>query len=144
MFVVTVCFGTVFTSCGKKEPVWNPDQQFAGQRQVLEAQRARAQRMRWVEARDNVKRLRADLLDSVLRGMTLRQLEERAGELYILLARETGPDGAVWERRRYLFSHAVSSAKGPYSLEYQLCDKEEELFTVTVANGVVRVVDRGF
>ena len=43
-----------------------------------------------------------------------------------------------------MLSHLVASRWGSFSMESKLCDKEVELFTITLVNGIVREVDYGY
>ena len=72
--------------------------------------------------------------------MNSADLADVAGFRFDVLAR-TSSGNDIWERRRYLLSHVVTSRWGSFSQESKLCNKTTELLTLTLVNGVVRDVD---
>ena len=94
-------------------------------------------------AEANVAQARRTAMIGMRTGIGAEELLKIAGYRFDSLARTSSGD-QIWERRRYMLSHLVASRWGSFSKESKLCDKEVELFTITLVNGIVRDVDYGY
>ena len=122
---------------------WNADEHFEYE-QRLRAERSQQEKIASLKAtEENVAQSRRAAMIGTQVGINAAELQEVAGYRFDPLARTSSGD-QVWERRRYMLSHLVASRWGSFSTESKLCDKEVELFTVTLVNGVVREVDYGY
>ena len=63
--------------------------------------------------------------------MTVRDLDLLMGYKYVLLA-QASQQGELWERRQYFWQDIVEGKWGKGSLEYEMCEKESVLMTVSV------------
>jgi len=126
----------LFCGCGR----WNADKHFEKERQEIAAKLQQEKNLRLQTAEQNLVRLQNSIISGVRVGMSSIDLANVAGYRFDVLAR-TSSGNDIWERRRYLLSHAVASRWGSFSQESKLCNKTTELFTLTLVNGVVRDVD---
>ena len=136
---VQLLIGLALSSCGR----WDADKHYAQQNRAL-AEKIALDKIAFVKTVEaNVSSARKSALQEVRIGMNARELENVAGYRFDPLARTTA-GSKIWERRRYLLSHLVASKWGSFSQESKFCDKDTELFTITLVNGVVREVDYGY
>ena len=138
LVVLVVCC-LILCSCGRWDADGHFDRQKLSQDKTLQA----AALARTLEAETNVTKVRQTVLARVRQGMSAAELQGVAGYRFDPLANIISGN-EIWERRRYLLSHVVAARWGSFSREANLCDKEDELFTVTLVNGVVRVIDTGY
>ena len=136
-FCVVVSLAVFFPACLRE---WNPDEQFAEQMRVRKEMRTKAQAKQEQEAKENLVKIERKALTQVRVGMPLAELNKLMGYRFEVLA-SLPTAGSTWETRRYRMGQFVASTVGSVSLEYGFCDKDRELFTVTLANGVVREVE---
>ena len=122
---------------------WDADLYYERERKAMEAKQQQQQLSRVQNASLNIERVQTEATRGIRKGLSASALQKLAGYRYSLLARTANGD-KLWERRRYLLSDVVASRWGSFSLESRLCDKDVELFTVTLVNGVVREVDYGY
>ena len=128
----------VLTACRNNS--WDPDKQFAGQRRVQEEAIRKAQIEKSRNISKNVVRIERDALVRIQSGIPISELNKVMGYRFEVLA--SIPDAAsVWETRRYRIGHLIASHFGQTSKEFEICDQDRELFTLTLANGVVRTVE---
>ena len=137
VMLVVCCL--ILCSCGR----WNADSHFDQQKLRQDKRLQAASLARTQEAEANVAKARLTVLSRVSQGMSAAELQDVAGYRFDPLANITS-GSEIWERRRYLLSHVVAARWGSFSQETNLCDKEAELFTITLVNGVVRVIDTGY
>lgn len=131
--------GLALSSCGR----WDADTQYERQNHAL-AEKVAREKIAYIKTIEgNISSARKIALQEVRIGMNARALENVAGYRFDPLARTTA-GSQIWERRRYLLSHLVASTWGSFSQESKVCDKDSELFTITLVNGVVREVDYGY
>ena len=136
-FCVVASLAVFFPACWRK---WNPDEQFAEQMRTREEMRTKAQAKQEQEAKENLIKIEREALVQVRVGMPLAELNKLMGYRFEVLA-SLPTAGSTWETRRYRMGQLVASTWSPVSLEYGFCDKDRKLFTVTLANGVVRGVE---
>ena len=128
----------VLTACRYNS--WDPDKQFAEQRRVQEEAIRKAQIEKSQNSSKNVVRIERDALVRIQSGIPISELNKIMGYRFEVLA--SIPDAAsVWETRRYRVGHLIASHFGQTSKEFEICDQDRELFTLTLANGVVRTVE---
>ena len=128
----------VLTACRSNS--WDPDKQFAEQRRVQEDAIRKAQIEKSQNSSKNVVRIERDALIRIQSGIPISELNKVMGYRFEVLA--SIPDAAsVWETRRYRVGHLIASHFGQTSKEFEICDQDRELFTLTLANGVVRTVE---
>ena len=128
----------VLTAC--RDNSWDPDKQFAEQRRVQEEAIRKAQIEKSQNSSKNVVRIERDALVRIQSGIPISELNKVMGYRFEVLA--SIPDAAsVWETRRYRVGHLIASHFGQTSKEFEICDQDRELFTLTLANGVVRTVE---
>ena len=128
----------VLTACRSNS--WDPDKQFAEQRRVQEDAIRKAQIEKSQNSSKNVVRIERDALVRIQSGIPISELNKVMGYRFEVLA--SIPDAAsVWETRRYRVGHLIASHFGQTSKEFEICDQDRELFTLTLANGVVRTVE---
>ena len=128
----------VLTACRNNS--WDPDKQFAEQRRVQEEAIRKAQIEKSRNISKNVVRIERDALVRIQLGIPISKLNKVMGYRFEVLA--SIPDAAsVWETRRYRVGHLIASHFGQTSKEFEICDHDRELFTLTLANGVVRTVE---
>ncbi len=128
----------VLTACRYNS--WDPDKQFAEQRRVQEDAIRKAQIEKSQNSSKNVVRIERDALVRIQSGIPISELNKVMGYRFEVLA--SIPDAAsVWETRRYRVGHLIASHFGQTSKEFEICDQDRELFTLTLANGVVRTVE---
>ena len=128
----------VLTACRANS--WEPDKQFAEQRRVQEDAIRKAQIEKRQNSSKNVVRIERDALVRIQSGIPISELNKVMGYRFEVLA--SIPDAAsVWETRRYRVGHLIASHFGQTSKEFEICDQDRELFTLTLANGVVRTVE---
>ena len=128
----------VLTACRSNS--WDPDKQFAEQRRVQEDAIRKAQIEKSQNSSKNVVRIERDVLVRIQSGIPISELNKVMGYRFEVLA--SIPDAAsVWETRRYRVGHLIASHFGQTSKEFEICDQDRELFTLTLANGVVRTVE---
>ena len=128
----------VLTACRSNS--WDPDKQFAEQRRVQEDAIRKAQIEKSQNSSKNVVRIERDALVRIQSGIPISELNKVMGYRFEVLA--SIPDAAsVWETRRYRVGHLIASYFGQTSKEFEICDQDRELFTLTLANGVVRTVE---
>ena len=128
----------VLTACRSNS--WDPDKQFAEQRRVQEEAIRKAQIEKSQNSSKNVVRIERDALVRIQSGIPISELNKIMGYRFEVLA--SIPDAAsVWETRRYRVGHLIASHFGQTSKEFEICDQDRELFTLTLANGVVRTVE---
>ena len=128
----------VLTAC--RYISWDPDKQFAEQRRVQEDAIRKAQIEKSQNISKNVVRIERDALIRIQSGIPISELNKVMGYRFEVLA--SIPDAAsVWETRRYRVGHLIASHFGHTSKEFEICDHDRELFTLTLANGVVRTVE---
>ena len=137
--VWTVGFMTMaLTAC--RHGSWDPDKQFAEQRRIQDEAIQKAQFEKSQNISKNVLRIERDALVRIQTGTPISELDKFMGYRFELLA--SIPDAAsVWETRRYRVGHLIASHFGQTSKEFEICDQDRELFTLTLANGVVRTVE---
>ena len=126
----------MFCACGR----WDADKHFERERHAIEEKLQHENNLRLRTAEENLVLLQSSIISGVRVGMSSTELAGVAGYRFDLLAR-TSAGNNIWERRRYLLSHVVASRWGSFSTESKLCDKDIEMFTLTVVNGFVRDVD---
>ena len=138
-FIWTAGFmAIVLTACRSNS--WDPDKQFAEQRRVQEDAIRKAQIEKSQNSSKNVVRIERDALVRIQSGIPISELNKVMGYRFEVLA--SIPDAAsVWETRRYRVGHLIASHFGQTSKEFEICDQDRELFTLTLANGVVRTVE---
>ena len=129
----------LFTSCLR----WNADEHFERKQRLLEAKSQQENVSALQTAETNVAQARRTAMIGMRIGIGTDDLLKIAGYRFDPLAR-TSSENQIWERRRYMLSHLVASRWGSFSMESKLCDKEVELFTITLVNGIVREVDYGY
>ncbi|MBG30683.1 MAG: hypothetical protein CMI31_11880 [Opitutae bacterium] len=134
LMIAGICY--LFCGCGR----WNADKHFEKERQKIAAKLQREKNIRLQTAEQNLVRLQNSIIKRVRVGMNSADLADVAGFRFDVLAR-TSSGNDIWERRRYLLSHVVTSRWGSFSQESKLCNKTTELLTLTLVNGVVRDVD---
>ena len=128
----------VLTAC--RFSSWDPDKQFAEQRRVQEEAIRKAQIEKGQNTSKNVLRTERDALVRIQSGIHISELNKVMGYRFEVLA--SIPNAAsVWETRRYRVGHLIASHFGQTSKEFEICDQDRELFTLTIANGVVRTVE---
>ena len=128
----------VLTACRYNS--WDPDKQFAEQRRVQEDAIRKAQIEKSQNISKNVVRIERDALIRIQSGIPISELNKVMGYRFEVLA--SIPDAAsVWETRRYRVGHLIASHFGHTSKEFEICDHDRELFTLMLANGVVRTVE---
>lgn len=128
----------VLTACRSNS--WDPDKQFAEQRRVQEDAIRKAQIEKSQNSSKNVVRIERDALVRIQSSIPISELNKVMGYRFEVLA--SIPDAAsVWETRRYRVGHLIASHFGQTSKEFEICDQDRELFTLTLANGVVRTVE---
>ena len=128
----------VLTACRSNS--WDPDKQFAEQRRVQEDAIRKAQIEKSQNSSKNVVRIERDALVRIQSGIPISELNKVMGYRFEVLA--SIPDAAsVWETRRYRVGQLIASHFGQTSKEFEICDQDRELFTLTLANGVVRTVE---
>ena len=128
----------VLTACRSNS--WDPDKQFAEQRRVQEEAIRKAQIEKSQNSSKNVVRVESVALVRIQSGIPISELNKVMGYRFEVLA--SIPDAAsVWETRRYRVGHLIASHFGQTSKEFEICDQDRELFTLTLANGVVRTVE---
>ena len=128
----------VLTACRSNS--WDPDKQFAEQRRVQEDAIRKAQIEKSQNSSKNVVRIERDALVRIQSGIPISELNKVMGYRFEVLA--SIPDAAsVWETRRYRVGHLIASHFGQNSKEFEICDQDRELFTLTLANGVVGTVE---
>lgn len=137
--VWTVALLTIGLNACRKSS-WNPDKQFTEQKRVQEVDARKAQ----IETSQNISkkvlRFERDAFVRIQSGTSISELNKIMGYRFEVLA--SIPDAAsVWETRRYRVGHLIASHFGQTSKEFEICDKDRELFTLTLANGVVRTVE---
>ena len=132
--IASIC--CLFCGCGR----WNADKHFENERQEIAVKLQQEKTLRLRTAEQNLVQLQNSIISGVRVGMSSTDLADVAGYRFDVLAR-TSSGNDIWERRRYLLSHAVASRWGSFSEESKLCDKATELLTLTLVNGVVRDVD---
>ena len=135
--LVSCCIG--LCACGR----WNADKHFEHEKLIRDNKLHEAALLRTKEAEANIKQLRNSAITRVRRGMNAAELQAIAGYRFDPLA-QISSGNEIWERRRYLLAHVVASRWGSFSPESKLCDKEAELFTITLVDGVVRDIDSGY
>ena len=137
--VWTVGFMTVaLTAC--RHGSWDPDKQFAEQRRIQDEAIQKAQFEKSQNISKNVLRIERDALVRIQTGTPISELNKLMGYRFEVLA--SIPDAAsVWETRRYRIGHLIASHFGQTSKEFEICDQDRELFTLTLANGIVRTVE---
>jgi len=137
--VWTVGFMTVaLTAC--RHGSWDPDKQFAEQRRIQDEAIQKAQFEKSQNISKNVLRIERDALVRIQTGIPISELNKVMGYRFEVLA--SIPDAAsVWETRRYRVGHLIASHFGQTSKEFEICDQDRELFTLTLANGFVRTVE---
>jgi hypothetical protein len=128
----------VLTAC--RTNAWNPDEQFAEQLKVQEDTIRKTQ----FEKKQNISldlvRIETNALVQIQSGILVSELNDIMGSRFELLAKI--PDvTSVWESRRYRVGHLIASHFGQTSKEFGSCEQDRELFTLTLANGVVRTVE---
>ena len=121
---------SLFLSLGCTQQ-WDPDTQFQNQIQTLKLEGERLKQVRGQEAAQNLNTLKSELLLGVIRRMTVRDLDLLMGYKYVLLAQASQQD-ELWERRQYFWQDIVEGKWGKGSLEYEMCEKESVLMTVSV------------
>ena len=121
---------SIFLSLGCTQQ-WDPDTQFQNQIQTLKLEGERFKQVRGQEAAQNLNTLKSELLLGVIRRMTVRDLDLLMGYKYVLLA-QASQQGELWERRQYFWQDIVEGKWGKGSLEYEMCEKESVLMTVSV------------
>jgi len=119
---------------------WDPDKQFAEQRRVQEEAIRKAQIEKNQNISKNVVRLERDALVRIQSGIPISELNKVMGYRFEVLA-SISDAASVWETRRYRVGHLIASHFGQTSKEFEICDYDRELFTLTLANGVVRTVE---
>jgi hypothetical protein len=128
----------VLTAC--RDNLWDPDNQFAEQRRAQEEAIRKAQIEKSRNSSKNLVRIERDALVHIQSGIPISELNKVMGYRFEVLA--SIPDAAsVWETRRYRVGHLIASHFGQTSKEFEICDQDRELFTLTLANGVVRTVE---
>ena len=128
----------VLTACRSNS--WDPDKQFSEQRRVQEDAIRKAQIEKSQHSSKNIVRIERDALVRIQSGIPISELNKVMGYRFEVLA--SIPDAAsVWETRRYRVGHLIASHFGQTSKEFEICDQDRELFTLTLANGVVRTVE---
>ena len=128
----------VLTACRSNS--WDPDKQFAEQRRVQEEAIRKAQIEKSQNSSKNVVRVESVALVRIQSGIPISELNKVMGYRFEVLA--SIPDAAsVWETRRYRVGHLIASHFGQASKEFEICDQDRELFTLTLANGFVRTVE---
>tara|TARA_B100000959_G_C14811901_1_gene554167 strand:+ start:415 stop:846 length:432 start_codon:yes stop_codon:yes gene_type:complete len=135
-FCLIASFAVFFPACRK----WNPDEQFAKQMRAREEIYAKSQAKQEQQAKENLVKIEREALVHVRVGMPLVELNKLMGYRFEVLA-SVPTSGSTWETRRYRIGHLVASTWGPASLEYGFCNKDQQLFTVTLANDLVREVE---
>ena len=137
--VWTTVFLTMFlTACRYNS--WDPDKQFTEQRQAQEEAIRKAQIEKSRNTRKNVVNIERDALVRIHSGIHISELNKVMGYRFEVLA--SIPDAAtVWETRRYKVGHLIASHFGQTSKEFEICDQDRELFTLTIANSMVRTVE---
>ena len=137
--VWTVGFMTMaLTAC--RHGSWDPDKQFAEQRRIQDEAIQKAQFEKSQNISKNVLRIERDALVRIQTGTPISELDKFMGYRFEVLA--SIPDAAsVWETRRYRVGHLIASHFGQTSKEFEICDQDKELFTLTLANGFVRTVE---
>jgi len=137
--VWTVGFMTMaLTAC--RYGSWDPDKQFAEQRRIQDEAIQKAQLEKSQNISKNVLRIERDALVRIQAGVPISELNKVMGYRFEVLA--SIPHAAtVWETRRYRVGHLIASHFGQTSKEFEICDQDRELFTLTLANGVVRTVE---
>ena len=128
----------VLTAC--RDNLWDPDNQFAEQRRAQEEAIRKAQIEKSRNSSKNLVRIERDALVHIQSGIPISELNKVMGYRFEVLA--SIPSAAsVWETRRYRIGHLIASHFGQTSKEFEICDQDRELFTLTLANGVVRTVE---
>lgn len=128
----------VLTAC--RDNLWDPDNQFAEQRRAQEEAIRKAQIEKSRNSSNNLVRIEKDALVHIQSGIPISELNKVMGYRFEVLA--SIPSAAsVWETRRYRVGHLIASHFGQTSKEFEICDQDRELFTLTLANGVVRTVE---
>lgn len=128
----------VLTACRTNS--WNPDEQFAEQLKVQEDTIRKTQFEKKQNISLNLVRIERNALVQIQSGILMSELNDIMGSRFELLAKI--PDAtSVWESRRYRVGHLIASHFGQTSKEFESCEQERELFTLTLANGVVRTVE---
>ena len=137
--VWTVGFMTMaLTAC--RNGSWDPDKQFAEQRRIQDEAIQKAQFEKSQNISKNVLSIERDALVRIQTGVPISELNKVMGYRFEVLA--SIPDAAsVWETRRYRVGHLIASHFGQASTEFEICDQDRELFTLTLANGIVRTVE---
>ena len=130
----------VLTACPSNS--WDPDKQFAEQRRGQEEVLRIAQIEKSQNISKNLVRIERDALVHIQSGILISELNKVMGYRFEVLASASIPGAAsVWETRRYRVGHLIASHFGQTSKEYEICDQDRELFTLTLANGVVRTME---
>jgi hypothetical protein len=128
----------VSTAC--RDNLWDPDNQFAEQRRAQEEAIRKAQIEKSRNSSKNLVRIERDALVHIQSGIPISELNKVMGYRFEVLA--SIPSAAsVWETRRYRVGHLIASHFGQTSKEFEICDQDRVLFTLTLANGVVRTVE---
>jgi hypothetical protein len=137
--VWTVGFMTLaLTAC--RYGSWDPDKQFGEQRRAQEEAMRKAQLEKSQNISKNILRIERDTLVRIQSGVSISELNKVMGYRFEVLA--SIPDAAsVWETRRYRVGHLIASHFGQTSKEYEICDQDRELFTLTLANGVIQTIE---
>ena len=125
------------SACSKK---WNPDEQFSKQKRVQEARRVQVHAKLEQQAKNNLIEIERKVLVKVRRGMPLAELDKLMGFRFEVLA-SLPTAHSTWETRKYRMGQLVASTWGTASLEYDFCEKDRNLFTVTLANAIVREIE---
>ena len=128
----------VLSSC--RDNLWDPDKQFAEQRGVQEEAILKAQIENSRNISKNLVRIERDALVYIQSGVPISELNKVMGYRFEVLASILNA-ASVWETRRYRVGHLIASHFGQTSKEFEICDQDRELFTLTLANGVVRTVE---
>lgn len=128
----------VLTACRSNS--WDPDKQFAEQRRVQEDAIRKAQIEKSQNSSKSVVRIERDALVRIQSGIPVSELNKVMGYRFEVLASILDA-ASVWETRRYRVGHLIASYFGQTSKEFEICDQDRELFTLTLANGVVRTVE---
>jgi hypothetical protein len=140
MYVIwTVCFITIALSACRNDS-WNPDTQFAEQRQIQDEAIQKAQFEKSQNISKNVLRIERDALVRIQTGIPISELNKVMGYRFEVLASIPETE-SVWETRRYSVGQLIASRFGQNSKEYEFCDQNRKLFTLTLANGLVRTID---
>jgi hypothetical protein len=128
----------ILTAC--RDNLWDPDKQFSEQRRVEEEAIRKAQIEKSRNISKNLMRIERDALVHIQSGLPISELNKVMGFRFEVLASILN-SASAWETRRYRVGHLIASHFGQTSKEFEICDQDRELFTLTLANGVVRTVE---